>query len=582
MSAIESVRRWVRFRRSILLLVGLLCLLILVPLLLVILNSFNLSRPGRAAEYGVANWLSAVDDPRMLEAVLNTVRLSAAETSIGVIAGSILAWLLARTNMPGRRPIEVGFTLAFFIPPLPLTLGWIGLLDPLYGVVNEWARLTPLFRSLTEGPANIYGFWGIVTVQSTAMVIPFMVIFLAPAYRNLGSSLEEAARMSGAGRLKTALFITRPLMMPAVLGASMVTLLRTLQAFEVELLLGAPVGLDVYSTQIYRWIRFEPPEFGKATALGAGFMVIMVGLAVIYRRVLRGRDVTTVSARARSINPVDLGRGGRWVACLGCVIFLLLTVGAPLAYMTVGSFMRRYGWFTLADTYTIGHWQQLLGDAAFVDATLNTVVLALATGIVGIGIYWWVAHVALRSAGRGSAMVDLMAWMPLAVPGILLGLGLLWLYLGTPLRVLVYGSIAGLVAAIVVGHMPTGVQQIKAGLLQVDESLDEAAAICGAGRLRRARDVMFPLLSSTLGAAMLLTFASAVRDISTIVLIAGRETRPLSILMLEYSFAGDMERAAGLGVVITALMCVFVLLIGRLGRREIRQAPRPMERRQSR
>ncbi|HZJ03032.1 MAG TPA: iron ABC transporter permease, partial [Thermoleophilia bacterium] len=542
-----------------------------VPFALILLNSFNTARPSQPADYGLQNWARAFDDPRIVRAIWNTVTLGVTRTIIAITVASALAWLIARTDMPGGRHFEFLFWLAFFIPALPLTLGWIGLMDPLYGTFNLWIRRLPGLGGLQDGPFNIYSFWGIIWVHITAMTIPYMVVLVTPAFRRMGALMEEAARMCGAGRFRTAAQITMPLMLPAIMGAVMLSFIRALQAFEVELLLGSPIGFDVYSTQIYRWIRYEPPQYGMATALGAGFMVIMLVLAVMYRRMIRGRDFTTIGGQSYSEEPVRLGRAGRWVAFGVMVAFFVVGVVAPVVFMIVGSFMTRYGWFHINDPFTTAHWARLFDDPIFVSAVWNTFVIATSAAVVGLVVYWWVAHVAVKSKSKASGAVDLMAWLPLAIPGILLGLGFLWLFLATPLRVVLYGSLIGLTIALVVGHLPTGTVQLKAALLQVSEQQEEAAAICGARKLTRYRKVMLPLLGPSVAAAAVLTFASAVRDISTVVLLASRRTQPLSLLMLEYGFEGRLESAAALGLLITMIMGVVTLIARHFSKSSIRR-----------
>jgi iron(III) transport system permease protein len=558
-------RRWLAAESLVPLIV--LGVFVAVPVVLVFLNSFNTSRPGSPASYGLSNWLQGLDDPRLVESIWNTVRLGLTRTSIALVIALVISWLLARTDMPWARQLEFLFWLAFFVPPLPLTLGWIGLLDPNYGIANEVLRALPLVPESSSGPLNIYGFWGIVWVHLTAMTVPFMVIIFTPTFRRMNAEMEDAALMCGAGKFSTAVRITLPLMLPAVLGGIMLSFIRALQAFEVELLLGSPVGLDVFSTQIYTYIRLQPPEYGVATALGASFMVIMFVLALLYRRVLRGRDFTTVGARAFSSRLVRLGRVGRWVAFAGVSAFLSVAFFLPLGFMVVGSFMRRFGWFDLADPYTTEHWTRLLSDPAFARAVTVTAWFGISAAVVGVAVYWWVAHVAVRSRARASGVVDVLAWVPVAVPGILLALGFLWLYLGTPLRSVLYGSITGLVIALVVGHLATGSVQMRSALLQIGREQEEAAAVCGAGRVVRYRSILLPLLSPALVAAALMTFASAARDISTVVLLATQGTVPISLLMLELSIEGRMEEAAALGLVITLVLGVVTLAVRFLGAR---------------
>lgn len=540
------------------------------PIALLLLNSFNVGRPGGDAEYGWGNWLAGFVNPEVRGAIWNTMTLGVTRTVIALCVAVVLAWLIARTDMPGGKTLEFLLWLAFFIPSLPLTLGWILLGDPQYGLLNELLRAVPGVGSSGEGPLNIYSFWGIVWVHLTASTVPFMTVVIIPAFRRMNVTLEESARVCGASRWWTALRVTVPVMTPAILAAGMLSFIWSLKAFEVELLLGTPIGLNVYSTQIYEWVRSSPPQFGIATALGSAFIVLMVAMSFVYRRALRGKEFTTVGSHTFSDEPVRLGRVGRYLACAGCLAFILVGVVLPVGFVVVGSFMRRYGFFDLKNPFTTEHWSSLLGDSLFTSALWNTLALGVGATVFGLAVYLALGNIIIRSRLRTRSAVDVLAWLPVAVPGILLSLGLLWVYLGTPLRTVLYGNVIGLIIAIVIGHMATGTQQAKGALLQISTDLEGVARVCGAGRLYTHLRIMLPLLGPALAGVAVLTFASAVRDISTVVLLSSHESRPLSILMLEYSFGGELERGAALGVLLSVLMAVFALIARRIAGTSLR------------
>src|SRR5215475_3033795 len=222
------------------------------PVVMLIVSSFNSAAPGQPTHYGFSNWSSAFENPGMRTAILNTLELGLVRTAIGLVVGIGLAWLIARTDLPGRRFFEFSMWVAFVIPSLPTTLGWILLLDSHDGAVNQVLRsIIPGLHDAVSGPLNIYGFWGIVWVHVTHSCVPMVVILLAPTFRRMATSFEEVARTCGSGRLRTAVRITLPLMAPAALSAALLSFIWSLKSFEVELLLGAPTNLRVYSTQIY-------------------------------------------------------------------------------------------------------------------------------------------------------------------------------------------------------------------------------------------------------------------------------------------------------------------------------------------
>ena len=535
----------------------------LVPVLFLIFSSFNTALPAEEARYGLENWQAAFADSRISNAIWTTVRLAVTRIVIAVVVGILFAWLIARTDMPGGSTFEFLFWVAFFAPALPLTLGWILLLDPQTGLINHLLAQLP-FVVLPR--FNIYSFWGIIWVHLTATSIPIAVILFTPAFRQMSAALEDSARMCGASALMTLRRITVPLLVPTILPATAIMLIRSLEAFEIELLLGTPVGIYVYSTRIYDLIDESPPQFGIATALGTLFLVaiiLLAGLCLIY---VRGRRFTTITGQGFSTERIKLGRW-RWVAYWLCSLYLFFSFGLSLVFLVLGSFMRRFGFFDIENPFTLSHWLELFGDPILFSSLANSLILGTVTALLAVVLFSLVAYVIVRSQLAGRGLVDMMAWVPWAIPGVLMGLALLWLYLETPLRAVLYGSMTGLVLAMIIKELPVGTQLLKAGFARLGNELEEAARICGASWPLTYRRVILPLVSPVLINVAVLSFQGAVRDIATVVFLYNNASRPLSILLLEYSFSGELERGAAVGILLVVMISVMALIARRLGYR---------------
>jgi iron(III) transport system permease protein len=359
----------------------------------------------------------------------------------------------------------------------------------------------------------------------------------------------------------TARHITMPLLAPAILLVALLSFVIGLQVFEIELVLGQPVGLWVYSTKIYDLARDIPPRYGEATALGFVFLVILLALAALYQWYLHGRSFVTVTGRGYQAAPVRL-HAWRWVATAVCGLFFVVTLAAPLTLLVIGSFMRRYGFFQLRQPFTIDHWIDLFSEPVFLSSALNSLLLATATAAVVVLLYSAVAYAIVRSRSRSVRAVDGLMWLPWAVPGILMSLGLLWVFLSTPLRAGLYGTLPGIVVAFVIRSSPLSTQFFKTGFMQIGPELEESARVHGASWWTMYRRVLLPLLAPTAVTVGLLAFLSSLRDISTPVLLYNPQSRPLAILMLEYTFTNERERGAAIGV----LLAVFVLLVTILAR----------------
>jgi iron(III) transport system permease protein len=551
---------------SRLLLLGIGVVLVL-PLCMLLINSFNVAPAGQAYGYGLGNWQAAFADPSALGALWNSFALAVVRTAISLPVALVLTWLIARTDMPGRSGIEVLAWLSIFVPVLPLAFGWVLLLDPKFGLANA---LIASISGSTKSAFDIYGFWGITWVHLASTSVAYKVVLLAPAFRRVNAATEQAARVCGATAMQTITQVTLPLLAPAVLLVTLISLVLSFESFEVELLLGQPVHLYVYSTRIYDLVNNQPSNVGEATALAVVFLVWLVLLTFVYRRAIGGRSFTTVTGREYASRPTRLGRW-RWPALGICVAYFAVALAAPLTLLVVGSVMRLYGFFGVANAYTLAHWQELFADPAFFSGVRNSLVVAGSASLATMLVYSMLAYALTRYRSRILRIVDTCVWAPWAVPGVLMSLALLWLFLATPMRSVLYGSVLGLAVAFVFRAAPLSTQFFKASLLQIGPEVEEAARTCGAAWLRMYWRVVVPMLAPTAVTVGLITFLSAVYDISTPVLLYNANSRPLSILMLEYSFSGARERGAAIGVLLTIAVLLILLAARTLGYRLSRE-----------
>ena len=533
-----------------------------LPLLFLLTGSFNLAAPGQPALFGVANWMRAFSDPGAIGALWMSFLLSVVRLIPAMILSVGFAWLIARTDMPGGKFLESICWIAYFVPDFPLVLAWILLLDPNFGLLNMLAKSLPFVDGAVFNP---YSFWGIVWVHTSTGGIWFKVMLLAPLFRRLGATLEEAARVAGANTLEMLRRVTLPVMAPMILAVSVLSFIRGLQSFNTELLLGTPAGIYVYSTKIYDYLQREPRAYGEATALGSVFLVVLAVLLYFYWRYLRGdRKFTVVTGQGYSTLKVKLGKW-RYVALGGCLCYVAVMMFLPLVFLVIGSFMRRYGFFQLAAPFTLSHWYNLFADPIFLLALKNSLIIAGATAAGGVLLYSALAYLLVSRRTVTAPLLESFCWMPHVLPGILLSLGLLWLFLATPLRFFFYGTVWSIALALILADSPVTTQAFKAGLLQLGPDLEESARVSGASWIYTYRRILLPLLAPIAAAVGLMNFGSALTSISTPVLLYSHESRPLAILLLEYSFTGELERAAALGLLITVIIGAMMVVGGKLG-----------------
>lgn len=545
---------------AVIILIGVIGLYVLVPLALLFVNSFNSARVGQPPQYGFSTWADAFSEPGLLGALGNTFLVGGVNLAISFPIAVAVAWVLARTNIPGANAIEFMFWVSFFLPPLSVIMGWMLMLDPNIGVLNRFFVSTLGFD---KGPFNIFSFWGIIWVHLMANSISIKVMLLTPAFRNMDATLEEAGRVSGASSFATFRKVTLPVMVPVLIVVFMFHVVRIFESFEIELLLGTPFEFFVYSTKIVGFIRQEPPLQSEATALGSITMLLLLIVIPVQRWLTTRRHYTTVTGRMHPA-VADLG-AWRWPA-FGAVFFLaFLLLVVPLVAAVAGSFMTRFGYLTLG--WTFNNWRNVLDDAVFLGTLKNTLIVAGTASIFGTFFFSIVAYVIARARARGRGLLDGLVWMPSVVPGILAGLGLFWMVLGTPFLNPLYGSLMLLVIAALMGGITLATQTMKASFLQIGNELEESARTSGAGWLRTYFRIVLPLLMPTMLLVATLKFLFAANATSSIVLLARADTRTLSLLTLDYVTEGLRESAIVTTVVITVLTTGLAVLVRSFGLR---------------
>ena len=533
---------------------ALVALCVVFPIVLVVLQSFQVAAPGQPAAYGLDGWRAALGEPGLRAALVNTFTVTVVRQLLSLPLAVLIAWLLARTDLPGRSWIEFGFWAAFFLPSFTVTLSWVLLLDPDYGLVNALVAKLPF---VGKGPFNIYSFWGIVWVHVITGSLTVKVILLTPAFRNMNASFEEASRVAGGSTLRTALRITVPVMAPVILSVLLLGTMVSLQTFEVEQVLGLPFRFFVFSTMIYDLLITRVPRYDAATALAVLVLAAMLPLVLGQQWLTRGRRYTTVTGQFQN----QPHRLGRWRAPASAFVLalVLIVLGVPVMFALLGTFMRLFGFFNIANPWTLDNWKTVLGDDQFLGSLRNTLVLAVGTAAVTVVVHSLIAYIAVRTRYAGRRLLDFISWLPFTVPGIILGLALLWLFLGVNFLRPLYGTTALLIIAGVISGMPLGVQVIKSGLMQLGGELEEASRIAGASWWTTYRRIVLRLMAPTLMAVAMITFVGAARNISNFALLSTSANRPLSILQLDYVAERKFEEA-----VVVACIIMLISLAGAL------------------
>ena len=510
------------------------------PVVLLLINSFNAAN----------DWLVETKDEKIKASSLlyNSILIWGLTMATSFPIGVAIAWALGRAKVPCSRWLEFAFWIAYMVPAIPTTIAWITLLDPDIGLVNIGLKEV---LSLDQSPFNIFSIGGIVWANLMGHGIAIKVMLLTPAFRNMDAALEEAARASGASNIRTMFKVTLPLMIsPMVLVFALQTI-RIFSSFETEYLLGLPIGFYVYSTKIFMLVRDEVPNYGEATVLASVTLLLILVIIPVQRWILERRRYTTITGSFRP-GLVDLGKWNYAIFAAIATLVVLLTIG-PMCVLVLSSFMTRIGYFSLG--FTLDNWVYVINDPVFVQALETTLIISSVAAIGSPLLFSVVAYILVRTKLPGRTCLDLIIWGSGAIPGILSGLGLLWVFLGTPGLNFLFGTIWALILVVILQGNTTGVNMMKGAFVQIGADMEEAARAAGAGWIRTYFRIWLPLLMPTMVLLAVFNFVIAAGATGNIILLASRDTLTLSLMALELSTVGVSNREAA------TIVSIFILLL---------------------
>ncbi|MDB5551437.1 MAG: ABC-type Fe3+ transport system permease component [Rhizobium sp.] len=536
--------------------------LVLSPLFMLLMNSFETNRLGQAVQIGTDNWWRVFTGARLGEALVNTLSLSFARQSLGMAIGVGIAWLIARTNLPYRNLLEIGFWVALFMPALPVTLSWVLLAAGRSGLLNQLVMQLPF---VDKPIFEVYSWWGIVWVHLMTSSIAIKVFLLAPAFRSLDSSLEEAARASGASLIGTLTRIVIPIMAPVLIVVFLISMVRSMQAFEVELILGAPKQISVYSTVIFGAMTREPPAQGLASALSIVFIVSIIPLVIAQQWFVGRHSHASISGKFHN-RTLDLGKW-RWPAFAAISGLLALMTIVPFVLLVISTFMNMFGVFGMDNPWTLDNWDRALFGGEISQALSNTLQLSIGAALVGMAVFSAIAYITAKRDFAGRHVLDFCTWLPTLIPGLVLSLGLLQVFTFFPFLRPLYGSMAVLIIAVLMGTMTIGTQIVKTAIGQVGRELEEAAWVSGGSKFYTFRRIILPLVAPSVAVVGLEIFATANAAVGIIVMLGTGATQPLSVLQLTLLDSGRFEQASVIGVIITTLTVSAAILARYIGQR---------------
>jgi iron(III) transport system permease protein len=533
---------------------------VLAPLSLIVYQSLLDAPFFDPHKAGISAYEFIFTDADFWSALRNSLLIAAGMTIIAVPLGGVLAFVMERTDFPGKRMLEPMLLVPSFVSPMVLSFGYIVAAGPV-GFYSIWA--TDLFGAIP---------WGLYSLLAMSVIaglthVPNVYVYASSALKNLGSDVEEAARIAGASPFRVAMSVSLPLIMPALLFSAVLIFFLGLELFGLPLVLGDPEGHLVLSTYLYKLTnKLGTPSYHLMAAVAVCIVALTIPLVLMQRRLLQNvRRYATIKGKAGRIRELPLGRW-KWLAVALVYAWLIVAVVVPLTGIALRAFVTNWGFgVKLADALTLDTFRTIWDEPTDMRAIVNTILLGVIGGAITVACYAAIGFATHRRNDGWSRVVDYLVLLPRAVPGLLIGLAFLWVFLFVPPLAPLRATMFSMWLAYTVVWLAYGMRLVSSSLLQVSNELEEAARTVGASRGRVSREITLPLIRHGLLGSWLLVFMIFEREYSTGVylLAPGNEVIGASLVSLWQGGAIDIVAALSLiNIVLVAIGLAFALRFG--------------------
>ena len=541
-----------------------LVLVVMTPVGLILYQSF-LDNPffDRTAKLSLEAYEYVLTDPDYWRALGTTAVFAFGLVAVAVPIGAMLAFVLARTDLVGKKWIEPVVLAPMFLSSIVLAFGYTVSVGP-SGFVSLWVK--QVFGAI---PWNIYSLSGMILIGGLSHV-PNVYLYVASAMRSLPSDLEEAARATGAGIWRVSLDVTLPMVLPALIFAAALNLLLGFETFGIPLVLGDPSGIVVLTTYLYKVNSlFGTPTYHVMAVVAVSLVLLTLPLVFVQRRLLRNsRRYAALGGKGARATPLRLGAAGQVIAWSLIALWLIVSVGMPIGGIAVRAFVDAWGeGVTLSEHLTLRHFSNLFDTPSLYRGVVNTLLLSVVGGALAVGVYLLVALAGHRNKGFTGGLLDYMVLLPRALPGIIIGLAFFWVFLFVPFLTPLRPTLASLFVAYTVVGLSYGLRIIQATLLQVGPELEEASRTTGANIGQTWRDTVIPIIRPGLVGAWSLIMIVFLREYATGVYLMGVGTEVIGSLMVSLLTSGNMDQIAALAFISIILTATGLGLALRLGAR---------------
>ncbi|RLI47834.1 MAG: iron ABC transporter permease [Candidatus Thorarchaeota archaeon] len=524
-----------------------LVVLIAVPLALVLYKSFMVD-----GTLSVGNYIEVFSTKSNYLPFFNTLKLGALTVIFSTLIGIILAWLVARTDIPFKGLLETIFLIPYMIPPFIGAIAWTQLLSPRVGYINKF--FMGVFGT-HHAPFNIYSMLGIVWVMALYNY-PFVFITVRGALERMDPSLEEVARVSGAGRFRVMRDITLPLVTPAIVSGMLLVFIFTIANFGIPAIIGMRSRIYVLTTQIYRYMQMYTGGFGGvklATALSTLLMLTAGAGLVLSRWILSRKKYTIIAGKSVRPNVVELGR---WkYPILGVLaVFIFITIVAPLTSVFLTSFLKAWGLAIKPENLSLKNYRYILFGYDYTRMAIkNSFLLALSAAIATTLLGSIIAYIVVKTRLKGRRILDFLATLPYSIPGTVVAIAMILAWTGQ-FGINLYNTFWIILVAYVARYMFFAFRNVSASLEQIHPSLEEAARVSGATWLRNFRDIIVPLVRPGLVASFLLVFMPTLRELTISVFLVGPKTTTIGVAVYNLQEEGLYQISAALASLVIVIV----------------------------
>ena len=560
-----SAGRTIAFLWSGLLLLAL-AFLVLYPILMLLLGALTNANPVtdgiNVGDISLANFITVLGNENVHFALANSLIACTGGTALAVVIGLGFAWVVVRTNTPWKGLIATAGLLPLFAPPLVAGVAWAILGSPRSGLLN-----TLLAGMGFDWRINLYSMPGLIAVFGMYYA-PYVYMFTSAALRNMDPALEEAAEVSGASAWRTMFTVTFPLIAPAIISGMLLSFIVMLGIYGIPAVLGAPAKLPVLTTYIFTLTAWSPPLYGTAASVAIILMVVTGMLVLLQQKVLSGRSFTTVAGKA--FRPRSLNLGPWRFFTLGlAMVYLFVVVILPCAALIIASFrkflfIRDFASLFDMRAYGLGHYERLWANPLVLRSVINTMEVGFITAVIGGALAFAIGYTVTRTDVPGRRAIDMVSTLPVAIPGLVVGVAYLWAWIGLPGGL--YGTIWILALAFIARFIPDTVKALQTSLMQIHKELEEASWLCGRGTLATIRLVVLPLARPGVIAAMTLLFILAIRELGSSLFLYSSKSMVMAVLLLDYYDGGNIGITAAFSLIQTVLLAVLIGFAHKLSR----------------